>query len=41
MFRSAGFAPNIGVRASQDFDRLIGKYIIQAVIARSIETPRD
>jgi len=38
LFRSASFAPKIGVRVSQDLDRLIGKYIIQAVIAPSIET---
>jgi hypothetical protein len=35
------FCAQIGVRVSADLDRLIGRYIIQAVIAPSIETPRD
>jgi hypothetical protein len=35
------FCAQIGVRVSQDLDRLIGKYIIQEVIAPSIETSRD
>jgi hypothetical protein len=29
LFRSSSIAPKIGVRVSQDLDRLIGKYIIQ------------
>jgi hypothetical protein len=35
LFRSTSFAPKIGVRASQHLHRLIGQYVIQAVIAQS------